>query len=108
MSCSAYLKGKLLSLIQQMEKQHWLFTRNPGKDFSRVKKWSFGEKMRFIISMEGNALGDELLKYFGYSADTPTNSSFNQRRAQILPDAFELTSFHAKNSISSNRRFGHA
>ena len=92
MRYSAYIKKKLLSLIEQMETQRWLYTRNPGKDFSRVKKWTFGEMIRFIISMEGNALGDELLKYFDYSADTPTNSSFNQRRAQILPEAFEPVS----------------
>ena len=39
--------------------------------------------------MEGKAVRDELLEYFDYSADTPTNSSFNQRRAQILPEAFQ-------------------
>ena len=99
MRYSAYIKKKLLSLIEQMETQRWLYTRNPGKDFSRVKKWSFGEIIRFIISMEGNALGDELLKYFDYSADTPTNSSFNQRRAQILPEAFEYL-FHEFTGIA--------
>ena len=90
MDYSAFIKEKLLSLINEMDQYHWLFTRNPEKDFSRIKKWSFGEIMRFIISMEGKSLKDELLEHFNFSVDTPTNSSFNQRRAQILPEAFEF------------------
>ena len=90
LSNSAFIKEKLLSLINEMDQYHWLFTRNAEKDFSRIKKWSFGEVMRFIISMEGKSLKDELLEHFNFSVDTPTNSSFNQRRAQILPEAFEF------------------
>ena len=89
MSYSTFIKVKLQSLINEMDQCHWLFTRNPEKDFSRIKKWSFGEILRFIISMEGKSLKDELLEHFDFSVDTPTNSSFNQRRAQILPEAFE-------------------
>ena len=84
MSYSAFLKEKLLSLIREMEPYHWLFTRSPEKDFSRIRKWSFSEVMRFIISMEGKSLKDELWEYFDFSTETPSNSSFNQRRAQIL------------------------
>ena len=90
MSYSSWIKEKLLSLIKEMDQYHWLFTRNAKKDFSRVRKWSFGEVVRFIISMEGKSLKDELLKSFNFSTETPTNSSFNQRRAQILPEAFEF------------------
>ena len=90
MSYTAFIKEKLLSLINQIDQYHWLFTRNAEKDFSRIKKWSFGEIMRCIITMEGKSLKDELLEHFNFSADTPTNSSFNQRRAQILPEAFEF------------------
>ena len=90
MNYSTFIKEKLVSLINEMDQYHWLFTRNAEKDFSRIKKWSFGEIMRFIISMEGKSLKDELLEHFNFSVDTPTNSSFNQRRAQILPEAFEF------------------
>ena len=93
MSYSESIKEKLLTLIEEMDRYHWLFTRDAEKDFSRIKKWSFGEVMGFIISMEGKSLKDELLEHFNFSAATPTNSSFNQRRAQILPDAFEFL-FH--------------
>lgn len=99
MSYSIWLKEKLLSIIKEMDQAPWLFARDPPRDFSRVKKWSLSETIRFIISMEGKAVRDELLEYFEYRADTPTNSSFSQRRAQILPEAFHYV-FREFNSIS--------
>ena len=99
MSYSIWLKGKLLSIIEEMDRAPWLFARDPPKDFSRVRKWSLSETIRFTISMEGKAVRDELLEYFDYSAGAPTNSSFNQRRAQILPEAFEYV-FHEFNRVS--------
>ena len=106
MSYSAFIKGKLQALIDEMDQYHWLFTRNPEKDFSRIKKWSFGEIMRFLISMEGKSLRDELLEHFSFSAETPTNSSFNQRRAQILPEAFEFL-FREFTTVTSGEKLFH-
>ncbi len=102
---SIWIKDKLLSLIKEMDHYHWLFTRNAEKDFSRVKKWSFGEIIRFIISMEGKSLKDELLEHFNFSNETPTNSSFNQRRAQILPDAFEFLFHEFSQYVSKEHLF---
>ncbi len=90
MSHSKTVKKRLLSIIDEMDKVHWLFTKNPASDFSRTKKWSFSEMMKFIMAMEGKALKDELLEYFDFSKNTPSSASFNQRRAQILPEAFEF------------------
>lgn len=39
--------------------------------------------------MEGQSLKNELHKYFGYTSDCPSNDSFNQRRTQVNPYAFE-------------------
>ena len=103
MNYSTFIKEKLVSLINEMDQYHWLFTRNAEKDFSRIKKWSFSEIMRFIISMEGKSLKDELLEHFNFSVDTPTNSSFNQRRAQILPEAFEFL-FREFTAIASGEK----
>lgn len=61
------VKQKLFSLIDQMDSYHWLFTKNPGKDFSRKKKWSFTETIKFILTMEGKSVKDELLEYFDFS-----------------------------------------
>ena len=90
MKYSKTVKNKLLSIIDQMDQVHWLFTKNPSTDFSRIKKWSFAEIMRFIIAMEGKAIKDELLEHFSFNKATPSSASFNQRRAQILPEAFEF------------------
>ena len=38
-----------------------------------------------MLTMEGKALKDELLEYFEFDNNTPSNSSFKQRSAQILP-----------------------
>ena len=106
MGYSAFIKEKLVSIINEMDQYHWLFTRTPEKDFSRIKKWSFAEILRFIISMEGKSLKDELLEHFNFSIDTPTNSSFNQRRAQILPEAFEFL-FREFTAIASGEKLFH-
>ena len=105
MSYASWIKEKLLSHIKEMDQYHWLFTHDAEKDFSRIRKWSFAEIMRFIISMEGKAIKDEILEHFSFSKETPTNSSFNQRRAQILPEAFEFLFQEFNKSISPNKLY---
>ena len=73
MNYSTFIKEKLVSLINEMDQYQWLFTRNAEKDFSRIKKWSFEEIMKFIISMEGKSLKDELLEHFNFNVDIITN-----------------------------------
>lgn len=90
MDYATQIKKLLFSLVDEVDSTHWLFTKNPNTDFSRKKKWSFSEIVKFMISMEGKSLRDELYEYFDYEYETPSNSSFNQRRAQILPEAFEF------------------
>lgn len=105
MNNSALIKDTLLSLIHEMDQYRWLFTRNPETDFTRVKKWSFSDMIRFIITMEGSSLKDELYDYFNFSCDTPTNSSFNQRRSQVLPEAFEFLFHEFTNRVSYEKLY---
>lgn len=93
MKDSTEVKQKLLSIMEEMDSYHWLFVKNPEKDFSRKKKWSFEEIMKFMLTMEGKSMKDELLEYFDFADRTPSHSSFHQRRGQILPEAFEFL-FH--------------
>lgn len=102
MDYATYLKNKLFSHIEEMNSLRWLFVKNPTKDFSRIKKWSFSEIIKFMISMEGKSLRDELCEYFEYDFETPSNSSFNQRRAQILPEAFEFLFKEFTSSLTNN------
>ena len=105
MKISIKVKQELFSLIDEMDKYHWLFTKVPEKNFSRTKKWSFNEVLKFILCSESGSLRDELLKYFGYTLATPSNSSFNQRRAQILPEAFEFLFHEFNKQFTSNQLF---
>ena len=102
MNDSKKVKQKLLSIVEEMDSYHWLFTRNPETDFSRKKKWSFEEVMKFMLTMEGKSIKDELLEYFDFSNLTPSNSAFNQRRGQILPEAFEFLFHEFTNSFREN------
>ena len=90
MNFSEEVKATLWNLIDDMSLDLSDFTVNPGKDFTRKKKWDFPTLMKFIISMESQSLKNELHKYFGYTTDCPSTASFNQRRSQIRADAFEF------------------
>lgn len=90
MDYATTVKTYLFDIIDEMNLSRWLFTKNPDTDFTREKKWSFSKIIKFMISMEGKSLKDELYEYFDYEYETPSNSSFNQRRAQILPETFEF------------------
>ncbi len=90
MNYATDVKKQLFNLIDEMNSSRWLFSKNPDTDFTRKKKWSFSDIIKFMISLEGKSLRDELYEYFDYEYETPSNSSFNQRRAQILPEAFEF------------------
>lgn len=98
MKFSEEVKTTLWSMIDQMSTNLSQFIVNPEKDFSRKKKWDFPTLMKFIISMEGQSLKNELHKYFGYTLECPSNSSFNQRRSQVKADAFK----YLFNSFTSN------
>ena len=89
MKFSEEVKTTLWSMIDQMSTNLSQFIVNPEKDFSRKKKWDFPTLMKFIISMERQSLKNELHKYFGYTLECPSNSSFNQRRSQVKADAFK-------------------
>ena len=102
MNHSTEVKQKLLSIIEEMDSFHWLFVKNPEKDFSRKKKWSFYEIMKFMLTMEGKSLKDELLEYFDFDCLTPSNSAFNQRREQILSEAFEFLFHEFTDSFHEN------
>ncbi len=107
MKFSEETKKELWAMIDKMSDDITPFVMHPGKDFSRKKKWDFASVMKFIISMEGRSLKDELLKYFEYSSELPTNSSFNQRRAQIKPEAFEHLFYTFLNKHNSDQNLYH-
>ena len=75
-----------------MAEHHWLFSKNPGNDFTRqhLGKLSFYDTMRLIISMGKGSTNDEIMDYFDLDPDLiPSQSAFCQRRRQISLSAFE-------------------
>ena len=78
MDFSAIIKEKLLSLISEIDQYHWLFTRNPEKDFSRIKKWSFGE----IVSepAEARNLWKNVTKFCMFQNGSPGSGKKWRRR----------------------------
>ena len=62
-------KKKLSHSIDQLCKVSWMFSERPGKDFTRNRKLPFRKMISFILAMEGRSLTNEMLEYFGCSAD---------------------------------------
>jgi hypothetical protein len=84
------IKEKLDSVLTEMHEYSWLFVNNPSKDFTRKRKLDFKEMLNILLSMGGNSLKLELMKYFSYDVETATCSAFVQQREKILPEALEF------------------
>ena len=88
-----HLKERLFSLIDDMASVSWLYCMNPGRDFTRFKKISFSDTMKFILAMEGSTVDKELVDYFlardPDPSRCPSQSAFNQRRSHIKYEAFQ-------------------
>ena len=83
---------------------HWLFSKNPGHDFTRqhLGKLSFYDTMRLIISMGKGSTNDEIMDYFDLDPDLiPSQSAFCQRRRQISLSAFEYLFLEFSSSFPS-------
>lgn len=82
------IKKKLLESIDDLVKIATLFTRNPGKDFTRNRKLTMKQTIEMILSFGGNSLNKELLEFYNYSENTVTASAFVQQRDKIFSEAF--------------------
>ena len=99
-----FIKEKLDTVLTEMHESSWLFVNDPGKDFTRNRKLDFKDMLGILLSMGGNSLKLELMKYFSYDVETATCSAFVQQREKILPEALELL-FHRFTSSSINHNY---
>lgn len=76
MNNARHLKKVLLQSISTLSQQKEKFLFNPHVDFTRKRKLSFNELIKFIICMESETIKDELYKYFGLSGKSITASAF--------------------------------
>lgn len=94
---STTVKTLLSDCISDFAQHSWLYVKRPGMDFTRNRKMSFEDTIKFLISMQKTSTKQELLDYFHFDSDAPTQAAFSQQRAKIRPDTFELL-FHEFNS----------
>ena len=84
------VKRKLDEAMEQLCQVSWMLSKQPGKDFSRTKKLSFSKVISILLAMERGTLTNELLKYFGCSAETA--SVFVQQRNKLVPETLPALS----------------
>lgn len=100
-----HVKDTLLSLIQEMADAPWLFSKNPGTDFSRSRKLDFASTIQVLLSMESGSLQKELLDYFQFSADTPSASAFSQQRAKLISETFPFLFYEFNSRFPLKKRY---
>ncbi len=100
------VKNKLNTLIQNMEGNVSAFVANPKRDFVRKSELSFSKTMKFILGMGSQTLGKELMEFYDYDSKMVSVSAIVQRRAKILPAAFQYL-FHKLNDAFSQADFFH-
>ena len=100
------VKNKLNTLISDMEKNISDFVVDPKRDFVRKSELSFSKTLRFILGMGSQTLGKELVEFYDYDSKMVSVSAIVQRRAKILPAAFQYL-FHKFNETFSQTSFFH-
>ena len=100
------VKNKLNMLIRNMEKNVSAYVADPNRDFVRKSELSFSKTMRFILGMGSHTLGKELMEFYDYDPKMVSVSAIVQRRAKILPAAFQYL-FHKFNEAFSQTNFFH-
>ena len=93
-------------LIRNMEKNVSDFVVDPKRDFVRKSELSFSKTMRFILGMGNQTLSKELMEFYGFDPKMVSVSAIVQRRAKILPTAFQHL-FHKFNETFSQTNFFH-
>ena len=94
------VKNKLNTLIQNMEKNVSAFVADPKRDFVRKSELSFSKTMKFILGMGSQTLGKELMEFYDYDSKMVSVSAIVQRRAKILPAAFQQLFYRFNESFS--------
>lgn len=80
--------------VSELDDLHSLFSVNPESDFSRNRKISFQQTIRFMIGFQSKSLPNEVMDYFGHSIAAPTKAAFIQQRDKILVEGWEYL-FHS-------------
>lgn len=88
------LKQTLDNCISELDQLHSLFCLHPETDFTRERKISFQQTIRFMIEFQSKSLPNEVMDYFGHSILAPTKSAFIQQRDKVLVEGWDFL-FHS-------------
>ncbi len=99
------VKKALNDAIQAVTDCKWLFSARPGKDNTRNRKFPFQEMISAVLAFRGGTLNKEIMDFFGEKTSIGTSSAFIQRRAKILPEAFEFLFRDFTNKIDENKLY---
>lgn len=100
-----HVKTVLENCISDMSQTSWLYVKQPKSNFTRSRKIGFSDTVKCLISMQKSSTKEELLNFFNYNSNTPTQSAFSQQRDKIRPEAFEFLFHDFTSSFSYNRTF---
>ena len=81
---------KLIHIMKKMSRSSDSYVKRPGKDFSRSRKISFFDTLRFLLSLGAKSLDKELLDFFSYRPDLPTSSAMLQQRGKLKPNTMKV------------------
>ena len=99
------VKQALNGTIQAMTDCKWLFSTRPGKDNTRNRKFPFQKVISSILAFRGGTLNQEIMDFFGLDPSIGTSSAFIQRRAKILPEAFDCLFQHFTAKVDEDSRY---
>ena len=88
-SQAAKLKKILKTIIHEMAQNRDLFTKSPGKDFTRKRKLDFASVISILLSMSGGSTASSLMDYFKFDPTSASTSAFVQQRAKLKAEAME-------------------
>ncbi len=99
------VKEALNDTIRAVTNIKWLFSVRPDKDNTRNRKFPFQTMLSAILAFRGGTLNREIMDFFGLDPSIGTSSAFIQRRARILPEAFEFLFQYFTNKIDENKLY---
>lgn len=86
-------KDLLFDDIREMASHPERFAKNPGRDFTRKRKFDTQDVLLFPILMERDSMNRELLKYFDFDINAPSISAYYQQRSKLRPDTYRQILF---------------
>lgn len=96
---STQIRDLFFDCLYSLSETSWLFT-NKITAFSRKRKISFSDAILSTICMQRSSSNSEILKYFDFQPNAPTQSALIQQRNKLSVQAFEQLFYRFTDSLS--------